>query len=71
MATGLSLFLVAAGAILAPGVNYQTSGIEVQTIGIILLVVGIVGLAFSMLFLASIAPFSDRSPRDVHTHDHL
>ena len=56
MSTGLSLLLLAAGAILAFAVDYQVSGVEIQTIGLILLVVGIVGLVFSMLFLASFAP---------------
>ncbi len=71
MATGLSLLLLAAGAVIAFGVNAQVSGIEVQTIGIILFVVGIVGLAFSMLFLASFAPFATRETREINTHDHL
>lgn len=69
MATGLSLLLLAAGAVMAFAIDYRTSGVEIQTIGVILLVVGIVGLAFSLLFLASFAPFANRESRDVH-HDH-
>jgi hypothetical protein len=54
--------LIAAGAILAFAVDYQAQGVQIQTIGIILFVVGLVGLAFSMLFLASYAPFAARDP---------
>jgi len=73
MSTGLSLLLLAAGAILAFAVDYQVSGVEIQTIGLILVVVGIVGLVFSMMFLASFAPFGahdDRAPGG-STHDHV
>jgi len=74
MSTGFSLLLIAAGAVLAFAVNYEVQGVEIQTIGLILLVVGLVGLAFSLLFLASFAPFGSRDryvegPTD-HTHDH-
>jgi hypothetical protein len=60
MSTGFSLLLIAAGAVLAFAVDYQTQGIDIQSVGIILFVVGLVGLAFSMLFLASFAPFGTR-----------
>ena len=72
MSTGLSLLLLAAGAILAFAVDYQVSGIEIQTIGLILVVVGIVGLVFSMLFLASFAPFGSHEEVSTRrTHDHI
>ena len=61
MATGLSLILIAVGAILAIAVNYQKQGIDIQSVGIILLVVGCIGLFMSLLFFASFAPF--------HSHD--
>jgi hypothetical protein len=57
MATGTSLILIALGAILAIAVNYNVSGLEIHTIGWILVVVGAIGLVFSLLFLASFAPF--------------
>ena len=50
MGLGVSLLLIAAGAILAFAVNAQVSGVDVQTIGWILLVVGIVGAVLSMIF---------------------
>jgi len=57
--------LIAIGAVLAFAVNASVSGIEINTIGAILMVVGVIGLIFSLLFLASFAPFGgDRG----HTH---
>jgi hypothetical protein len=49
--------LIAIGAILAFAVNVTVSGLDIHTVGAILLIVGIIGLAFSLLFLASFAPF--------------
>ena len=82
MSTGFSLLLIAAGAVLAFAVDYQVQGVDIQSIGLILFVVGLIGLAFSMLFLASFAPFGthdryverdyvERSPDHRHTHDHI
>jgi len=53
MGLGVSILLIAAGAILAWAVNANVSGIEIQTIGWILLVVGIVGAVLSMIFWSS------------------
>ena len=53
MGLGVSLILIAAGAILAFAVNAHVSGVEVETIGWILLVVGIVGGVLSMIFWSS------------------
>ena len=69
MATGTSLVLIAVGAIIAMAVDYQTSGVDIQTIGVILMVVGVIGLVFSLLFLASFAPFGGE--RTDHHHDHV
>jgi uncharacterized membrane protein YqjE len=54
---GASLFLIAAGAILAWAVDFESSGIDLNTVGVILLVVGIIGLVLSLLFWASFSPF--------------
>ena len=48
---GTSLILIAAGAVLAFGVNVDTTGIDLNAIGLILLLVGIVGLIISFAFL--------------------
>jgi hypothetical protein len=53
MGVGVSLMLIAAGAILAWAVDVSTSGFNVNTIGYILLVVGIIGLIVSMIFWSS------------------
>lgn len=53
MGLGVSLLLVAAGAILAFAVNAEVSGVDVQAVGWILLIVGIVGAVLSMIFWSS------------------
>jgi hypothetical protein len=53
MGLGVSLILIAAGAILAWAVDVHTSGVSLQTIGVILLVVGIIGALLSMIFWSS------------------
>jgi uncharacterized protein DUF6458 len=50
---GVSILLIAAGAILAFAVDATVSGIEIHTIGWILLIVGIVGAVLSMIFWSS------------------
>jgi hypothetical protein len=53
MGTGVSIVLIAVGAVLAWAVNATTSGFNVHTVGYILLVVGIIGLLISLLFWSS------------------
>jgi hypothetical protein len=53
MGIGVSLVLMAAGAILIWAVNATVSGIELHTIGWILLVVGAVGALLSLIFGSS------------------
>jgi hypothetical protein len=53
MGTGVSLILIAVGAVLAWAVNVTTSGFNVNTVGYILLVVGIVGFVLSLIFWSS------------------
>jgi hypothetical protein len=62
---GVSLFLIATGAILAWAVNVEASGVDLNAVGIILLVVGAIGLLLSMLFWSSFAPFARREDRNV------
>lgn len=57
VATGLSLILIAAGAVLTFAVTATVTGIDITAVGVILMVVGIIGLMLSLLFLASFAPF--------------
>jgi hypothetical protein len=50
---GVSMFLIAVGAILRFAVTATVAGISIQTIGVILMVVGVVGLVLSFIFWAS------------------
>ena len=53
MGLGVSIFLIAVGAILTWAVNASVSGLELQTIGVILMIVGALGLVLSMIFWSS------------------
>jgi hypothetical protein len=53
MGVGVSLILIAAGAVLAWAVDVSTSGINLNTVGYILLIVGIIGLLLSLIFWSS------------------
>jgi xanthosine utilization system XapX-like protein len=64
-ATGLSLFLIAVGAILAFAVTTTVAGISIPAVGVILMIVGILGLMLSFLFLMSFSPFRSDSPSGV------
>jgi hypothetical protein len=50
MGIGVSIFLMAVGAILAFAVNVPTNGINLDTVGVILIILGVVGLLASLLF---------------------
>ena len=53
MGIGVSIFLIALGAILAFAVSAEVAGLDIQTVGWILLAVGLVGLVLSMIFWSS------------------
>ena len=70
-ALGISLLLIAVGAVLAFAINTTTTtaGIEIETIGVILMVVGGIGILMSLLFLMSFSPFgSHDGGRHTTTH---
>jgi hypothetical protein len=50
---GVSLILVAVGAILTWAVEAEVSGLDIQVIGVILMIVGIAGFLLSMMFWSS------------------
>jgi hypothetical protein len=50
---GVSILLIALGAILIWGVTGEVAGFDIDAIGVILLVVGILGLVLSMIFWSS------------------
>ena len=53
MGIGVSLILIAVGAVLAFAVHATTNGFDVNTIGWILMIVGIVGGLISLAFWSS------------------
>ena len=53
MGIGVSIFLIALGAILAFAVSAEVAGVDIQTVGWILLAVGIIGIVLSMIFWSS------------------
>jgi hypothetical protein len=69
MGLGVSLFLIAAGAILTWAVNATVSGLDLNTIGVILMVVGIVGLVLSLIFWSSWGGFHGGARRRTYVED--
>ena len=53
MGIGVSLILIATGAILTWAVNATVSGLDINTVGVILMVVGLAGLVLSLMFWSS------------------
>jgi len=53
MGIGVSLILIAVGAVLTWAVTATASGVDINTIGIILMIVGAVGLLLSLMFWSS------------------
>jgi hypothetical protein len=60
MGIGVSIFLIAVGAILAFAVSAEVSGLDIQVVGWILLVVGAGGILLSLLFWSSWGGFGRR-----------
>jgi hypothetical protein len=58
MGIGISIFLIAVGAILAFAVNATVSGIDIVTVGWILIGVGALGLLLSIAFWSSWGGFT-------------
>lgn len=52
MGTGVGIFLIAVGAILAFAVNATVSVANLQTIGIILMIVGALGIVLDLILFA-------------------
>jgi hypothetical protein len=60
MGIGVSLFLLALGAILAFAVEVTAEGFNINTIGVILMIVGGLGLLLTLLFWSDSAPMGSR-----------
>lgn len=63
MGIGVSIFLIAVGAILTFAVEATAEGININTVGIILMIVGAIGLLASMLIFGDRG--RDRAERTV------
>jgi hypothetical protein len=68
MGIGVSLILIAVGAILTWAVTAEVSGVEVQTVGVILMVVGLAGGLISLMFWSSWGGFGG-TRRETVVHD--
>jgi hypothetical protein len=66
---GVSLLLIAAGAILVWGVNATVAGLDVDAIGVILMVVGLVGLVLSLIFWSSWGGFGGARRRSTYVEE--
>lgn len=60
MTFGVSLILIAVGAILTWGVNKEVEGLDISVVGVILMIVGLVGFILSMLFWSQWSPVYQR-----------
>ncbi len=66
MGIGVSIFLLAVGAIMTFALNAEVSGINLDTVGVILMVVGTIGLLMSAMFWSSWGGFGgSRTERTV------
>jgi Domain of unknown function (DUF6458) len=63
MGIGVSLILIAVGAILTWAVNATVSGLDINTVGVILMVVGAAGLVLSLMFWSSWGGFGASARR--------
>ena len=53
MGLGVSLILIAVGAILTWAVDVHTNGLNVNAVGVILMIVGLIGFVLSLAFWSS------------------
>ena len=60
MGIGVSIFLLAVGAILTFAVEAEAEGIDINAVGVILMIVGAVGLLLSMLMWDRVGSYGFR-----------
>ncbi len=71
MGIGVSLVLIAVGAILTWAVTATVSGIDLNTVGIILMVVGAAGGLISLVFWSSWGGFGTRHETVIREGDRV
>jgi protein-S-isoprenylcysteine O-methyltransferase Ste14 len=54
MGIGVSIFLIAVGAILTWAVSATVSGLSIGTVGVILMAVGAIGLLWSLIAMGTV-----------------
>jgi hypothetical protein len=64
---GLSLILLAAGAVLTWGVTATVSGVNIHVVGVILMAVGALGIVLSLIALSTAGGANGIRRRDVVT----
>ena len=69
MGIGVSIFLIAVGAILGFAVEFSLEGVDLDAVGVILMIVGAIGLLASLLFWSSFSPHRRRSTVVVRERD--
>jgi hypothetical protein len=69
MGIGISIFMLAIGAILTFAVEFETSGIDINAVGVILMIVGAIGLLLSLMFWSSFSPYGRRERTVVRERD--
>ncbi len=60
MGIGVSVFLIALGAILAFATNLSVNEFDLDAIGYILMAVGVIGLIVTLLFWSGLSPYGRR-----------
>jgi len=68
MGIGISIVLIAVGAVLTFALERQAEGINLDAVGVILMLVGGIGIIVSMLFWSSWGPYG-RDRRRTVVHD--
>ena len=70
MGIGVSLILIAVGAILTWAINATVSGVDITAVGVILMIIGGVGLLLSLMFWSSWGAYPiGRGGRRVTTYE--
>ena len=69
MGIGISIFLLAVGAILTFAVDVTTNGVNLDTVGVVLMVVGAIGLLMSLLFWSSMGPWGGPPRTETYVRD--
>ena len=64
MGTGVSLFFIAIGAILAFAIEANTEGFNLDAVGVILMVIGLIGLLWSLVLADTWRPGRRRTYDD-------